>query len=350
MQRVGAGGVQVAADRVGRRKAQLGQGHRQHRRRRRLAVGAGDRDRAQASIRRARASERCTTGMPSSAARASSGLSARMAEETTTQPASSARLGRVTDVHRHAQRAQGLGGGRVLGVTARHHGATLGEDLRDARHSGAADADEVRSVHGGGDAGCHACLLSAGTACVQRPSLLRAVRVDVHRPVTAPCCARTASAPARPPCAGLSTPSRGGRTPPRSGVGQHDHSSAPISATSALSASSGWSSMSLPSASLPAACRAARETSSACRPRAAHSCPRACPARAPPRPAHPGDVVDGPQQAVRLVAAGLQQHVEGDRLVTVQGGDEFHVGGCEGLLDHQYAREHDGRPFFSSNP
>ncbi|CAM5500941.1 hypothetical protein SFUMM280S_10462 [Streptomyces fumanus] len=43
------------------------------------------------SIRAARASERWTTGTPSSAARASSGLSARIAEETTTQLASSAR-------------------------------------------------------------------------------------------------------------------------------------------------------------------------------------------------------------------------------------------------------------------
>ncbi|CAM5556103.1 hypothetical protein STANM309S_06472 [Streptomyces tanashiensis] len=43
------------------------------------------------SMREASASERCTTGMPSSAARASSGLSARMALETTTAEASSAR-------------------------------------------------------------------------------------------------------------------------------------------------------------------------------------------------------------------------------------------------------------------
>lgn len=42
-------------------------------------------------ISAARASERCTTGTESSAARTSSGLSARMALETTTQVASSAR-------------------------------------------------------------------------------------------------------------------------------------------------------------------------------------------------------------------------------------------------------------------
>lgn len=44
-------------------------------------------------IREARASERWTTGMASSFARSSSGLSARMALETTTQDASSARCG-----------------------------------------------------------------------------------------------------------------------------------------------------------------------------------------------------------------------------------------------------------------
>ena len=43
------------------------------------------------SIRAASASDRCTTGMPSSAARASSGLSCRIADDTTTQLASSAR-------------------------------------------------------------------------------------------------------------------------------------------------------------------------------------------------------------------------------------------------------------------
>lgn len=42
-------------------------------------------------IREASASERCTTGIDSSFARSSSGLSARMALETTTQDASSAR-------------------------------------------------------------------------------------------------------------------------------------------------------------------------------------------------------------------------------------------------------------------
>lgn len=43
------------------------------------------------SISEASASDRCTTGIDSSAARSSSGLSARMALETTTQVASSAR-------------------------------------------------------------------------------------------------------------------------------------------------------------------------------------------------------------------------------------------------------------------
>lgn len=62
-----------------------------------------------------------------------------------------------------------------------------------------------------------------------------------------------------------------------------------------------------------------------------------------------GDVVDGPQQAVRLVAAGLEQYVERDGLVTVQGGDELHVGGRKGLLDHQYACEHQA-PFLLRGP
>ncbi|EYT83206.1 hypothetical protein CF54_08670 [Streptomyces sp. Tu 6176] len=52
------------------------------------------------------------------------------------------------------------------------------------------------------------------------------------------------------------------------------------------------------------------------------------------------DVVDGPQQPVGLVAARLEQYVEGDLLLPVQCGDELHVGGRQGLLDHQYACEH----------
>lgn len=66
--------------------------------------------------------------------------------------------GGVPDVDRGAQRAQRLGGGGLLRVAARHLGSTLREDLRDARHPGAADADEVRSVHRGRKAGCHACI------------------------------------------------------------------------------------------------------------------------------------------------------------------------------------------------
>src|SRR5690606_27062755 len=62
-----------------------------------------------------------------------------------------------------------------------------------------------------------------------------------------------------------------------------------------------------------------------------------------------GDVVDGPQEPVRLFAAWLEQDVEGDRLVAVQGGDELHVGGRQGLLDHQYACEHQ-RPFSCEDP
>ncbi|CAM5373790.1 hypothetical protein STENM36S_00835 [Streptomyces tendae] len=57
-------------------------------------------------IRAARASERCTTGMPSSAARASSGLSSRIAEETTTQLASSARCSAACPMCTVAPRAR----------------------------------------------------------------------------------------------------------------------------------------------------------------------------------------------------------------------------------------------------
>ncbi len=55
-------------------------------------------------------------------------------------------------------------------------------------------------------------------------------------------------------------------------------------------------------------------------------------------------VVDGAQQPL-LVAARLHEHDEGDGLVAVQGGDEFHVDGGEGLFDHQYGREHDSSFF-----
>lgn len=55
-------------------------------------------------------------------------------------------------------------------------------------------------------------------------------------------------------------------------------------------------------------------------------------------------VVDGPQQHIRLVATRLHQHDEGDLLLPVQGGDELDVLGGEGLLDHQNAGEHHRRP------
>ncbi len=58
------------------------------------------------SIRRASASERWTTGMPSSAARASSGLSSRIADDTTTQVASSARCSAACPMWTVAPRAR----------------------------------------------------------------------------------------------------------------------------------------------------------------------------------------------------------------------------------------------------
>ncbi|MBM4792881.1 hypothetical protein HXP44_12665 [Streptomyces sioyaensis] len=56
-----------------------------------------------------------------------------------------------------------------------------------------------------------------------------------------------------------------------------------------------------------------------------------------------GDVVDRPQEDV-LLAARLHEHDERDPVIAVQRGHELHVGGRQRLLDHQYAREHDGRP------
>lgn len=56
-----------------------------------------------------------------------------------------------------------------------------------------------------------------------------------------------------------------------------------------------------------------------------------------------GDVVDGPQQHV-LLTARLHEHDERDPVIAVQGGHKLHVDGRQRLLDHQYAREHDGRP------
>ncbi len=165
--------------------------------------------------------------------------------------------GRVPDVHGRPQRPQGLGGGGLLGVAARHLRSALGEDLRDARHSGAADADEVRSFHGGGNAGCH--LYSCGGVGERAPRgpvplqaaalSLFAVREELEHQ-------------GRPPCAGRGRPSRGGRTPPRSaGAVRTMTSSAPASSTTVFSLSRGWSSTTCPTASAPAWRRARREYS-----------------------------------------------------------------------------------------
>lgn len=167
VQGVGAGGVQVAADRVRRAQVQLGQGDRQHRGGGGLAVGA-DRDGAQAvhqggeGVGAVHDRDAQLGGADQLRIVLADGRghdhAARVVGEV---------LRRVPDVHGGAQGAQRVGGRGLLGVAARHLGAALGEDLGDARHSGAADADEVRSVHGGGKAGCHA-LFSQGGPLVIR--------------------------------------------------------------------------------------------------------------------------------------------------------------------------------------
>lgn len=157
---VGAGALQVAADRVRRVEAQAGQGDREHRGGGGLAVRAGDGDRAQAVHQ---GGQRVgTVHHRHGQLRRADQLGVVRADgagDDHTGRVVRQMTGGVPDVDGRPQRAQRLGGGGLLGVAARHLRSPLGEDLRDARHPGAADADEVRPFQGGGNTGCHLWIL-----------------------------------------------------------------------------------------------------------------------------------------------------------------------------------------------
>ncbi len=167
------------------------------------------------SISAARASERCTTGMPSSAARSSSGLSSRIAEETTTQLASSARWPAawpMCTVAPYARRA-----------------SAVGESLASLPTTLAPRWARILAMP---DIPAPPMPMKCGRSmAVGRPGAMRVLPV-VRRagrrssrprrragrapPQPMPCCGRRVSAPAPRPCGGPGRPSRGGRTPPRS--------------------------------------------------------------------------------------------------------------------------------------
>ncbi len=159
VQGVGTGRVEVAADRVRGPAAQLGERDGEHGGGGRLAVRAGDGDRAQPVHQ---PGERVRTVDDRDAALGRAGelrvVGADRGGDDDAAGVVGEVLGGVAEVHGDAERAQRVRRRRVLGVAAGDLRAALGEDLGDARHSGAADADEVRSVHGGGKAGCHTCL------------------------------------------------------------------------------------------------------------------------------------------------------------------------------------------------
>ncbi|SCG07727.1 hypothetical protein GA0115255_123106 [Streptomyces sp. Ncost-T6T-2b] len=153
---VGARALQVAADGVRGGQAQRGEGDGQHGGGGGLAVGAGHRDGPQA-VHQGGQGVRAVDDRDGQLVRPEQlrVVGADGAGDDHAGRVLGQMRGRVPDVHGRPQRPQRLRGGGLLGVAARHLRPALGEDLRDARHSGAADADEVRSFHGGGNAGCH---------------------------------------------------------------------------------------------------------------------------------------------------------------------------------------------------
>ncbi len=154
--RVRPGDVQVAADGVGRRQAQVGQGHGQHRGGRGLAVRPGHRDRPQAG-------HQCGQRLGAVHGRdaAPGGLGElRIVRADGAGDHHAARVlrqvtGGVPDADLRAERAQRGDRLGVPRVAARDPGAAAGQNLGDPRHARSADADEVRPVHRGRDRRCH---------------------------------------------------------------------------------------------------------------------------------------------------------------------------------------------------
>lgn len=174
---IGAGALQVAADGVRGIEGELGEGDGEHRRGGRLAVGAGDRDGAQTVHQRGERVGAVDDGDVQLGGADQLGVvGADGAGDDHRGRVVGQVSGGVPDVDGRTQRAQSLGGGGLLGVAARHLRAALGEDLRDARHSGAADADEVRPFQGGRNTGCHTCLSRAVRWVWVRPQPIRCAR------------------------------------------------------------------------------------------------------------------------------------------------------------------------------
>jgi hypothetical protein len=141
--RVGAGLVEVAADRERRVDAAVLQRHGEHRRRRGLAVRAGDRDAAPAGHH---AGQRCRAREHGDAAalRLDDLRVARPDRRRGDDGVDVADVGGVVaDVHDPAQRGQRGERPGVLGVAAGDEDAAGEQDARDAAHAGAAYADEV---------------------------------------------------------------------------------------------------------------------------------------------------------------------------------------------------------------
>jgi len=156
VQRVGAGRVQVAADRVRRLAAQRGEGDREHGGRGGLAVRPGDGDRPQPVHQRGERVGAVHDGHAQLGGAHQLGV-VRADRGGDDDGAGVVRevAGGVPDVDGRAERPQRLRRLRLLGVAPGDLGTALGEDLGDPGHPGPADPDEVRTFEGGGKAGCH---------------------------------------------------------------------------------------------------------------------------------------------------------------------------------------------------
>jgi hypothetical protein len=91
---------------------------------------------------------RGTTGMRAARAAITSGLSPFTAVEVTTASAPAMWFASWPTCHADAQRGQALQGGAVALVAAGDAVAQVVQDLGDAAHAGAADADEVDVLDG----------------------------------------------------------------------------------------------------------------------------------------------------------------------------------------------------------
>ncbi len=249
--RVGAGALQVAADRVRGVQPQVGETDGEHRGGRRLAVRAGHGQRPQPRHQRGQrvGAVQHREAAPVGLDQLGVVLADRAGDDHRRGVRRQMRAG-VPHMDGHPEAAQRVGRRGLACVTARDPRTAHRQDLRDTGHPRAADPDEVRPLHGGGEGGGggsghtdFSWLARSGAARARgrgrrgtaqayavraatsrdprplragRPACLRCRRAPEARGPTGltPRCARTASAPERPPCAGPGRPSPGGRTPP----------------------------------------------------------------------------------------------------------------------------------------